>query len=605
MENGIAKYIKKCRPNNLLSSLSFLAFFPIIVILIILISTAPADKYEMSIYDAYPNYFWYLLMFSIFFGMITIIKCFLKNDYSIDNKFLFTGYFSIAMANAILLLMPLIRGYTIFGRADVLAHIGFIKDILHSGHLGSNYYPSIHIIAADLSLISTIDIPLQIALIPALFWTFAIVSFYLLFNRISRDRLESFLMLAPVLIPIIGIVPPGYGFFPFFLSFCTLPLLLHLFFKSRLSQKRIEFTFLILIFIIFNVFLHPLTLILIVLILLGMEFSLKMVTRFKLLNVSKIEHSYTLILISSIILLMWNYSIYLFISENLRQIWFFLVGNDTDSQYTIISNMTSSYNVSPVDLIKLIINLYGQTIFIILISTFCLLYIYKKNIRSYYLFISISEFLLAMITSFIVFLFLYSISFNRIYIASIPFSLILIGFVSYNILKAKDSNKLARNLILSLLILVLILTLYFSVFNLYPYPTIKKINQQVSRGELAGMETFFNSRNESLLILSLGITQLEFHNAIFGRMANRKDILFGRETSPADHFGYMNYTSFSHVYKTSRYFILTTPGKDFYRFIFPEYKEFWRYTEDDFDRLNDDSGVDLIYSNGDLTTYLI
>lgn len=108
-----------------------------------------------------------------------------------------------------------------------------------------------------------------------------------------------------------------------------------------------------------------------------------------------------------------------------------------------------------------------------------------------------------------------------------------------------------------------------------------------------------------MLILSLGITQLEFHNAIFGRMANRKDILFGRETSPADHFGYMNYTSFSHVYKTSRYFILTTPGKDFYRFIFPEYKEFWRYTEDDFDRLNDDSGVDLIYSNGDLTTYLI
>jgi hypothetical protein len=145
-----------------------------------------------------------------------------------------------------------------------------------------------------------------------------------------------------------------------------------------------------------------------------------------------------------------------------------------------------------------------------------------------------------------------------------------------------------------------------SLMNLYPSPRIVEVNQQVTTGELEGMDFFFSHRDDHIIILEWGIEQERFYDAIYGSNAPRNLILYETNaTIPIPHFGYDRHSSFGDSYDSPRYFLLTNLGRQYFPTIFPRQSESWRFTPLDFNSLMTDSKVNLIISNGQLETYMI
>ena len=109
--------------------LSIFIFSLILLNLAIIVRNPGVEGYEISLYDEYPVYLWYSILSCIFICQIILLISFFSNS---KNSILWkTACIGIVLSNSILILMPLIRGYTIYGYGDPCAHIGFIKDMLN------------------------------------------------------------------------------------------------------------------------------------------------------------------------------------------------------------------------------------------------------------------------------------------------------------------------------------------------------------------------------------------------------------------------------------------------------------------------------------------
>ncbi len=81
------------------------------------------------------------------------------------------------------------------------------------------------------------------------------------------------------------------------------------------------------------------------------------------------------------------------------------------------------------------------------------------------------------------------------------------------------------------------------------------------------------------------------------------DLSRPNRTTVIDYFGYRNKTSITKYYGRPVYLIFNDLGKNFYPQTFPGYDDKWRFTPDDFKRLNNDPNVLSIYDNGNLEIY--
>ncbi len=139
---------------NIDKLLATVAFIFIATALFVVATACPATGYEISIYDAYPSYFWFFIIAAIACGIIILVR---QAFAETPSHWWIAGFLAIMFANLVILLLPIFRGYATMGRWDVLSHIGYTRDILLTGHLTSygeavaNYYPVIHIIIATLS----------------------------------------------------------------------------------------------------------------------------------------------------------------------------------------------------------------------------------------------------------------------------------------------------------------------------------------------------------------------------------------------------------------------------------------------------------------------
>ena len=176
--------------NVTIKIIAIIAFTFIISALTIISKTSPASGYEISIYDAYPWYFWVFIITSIFMGQIILVRSALSSDKS--DRLCFFGFLAIITTNIILLFMPFIRGYATYGRGDVLSHIGYIKDILRTASFGTdNFYPLDHILTASLSYITSINVEHAVNIIPPIFSLFYIISIYFLARQIFERKAED------------------------------------------------------------------------------------------------------------------------------------------------------------------------------------------------------------------------------------------------------------------------------------------------------------------------------------------------------------------------------------------------------------------------------
>jgi len=272
--------------------------------------------------------------------------------------------------------------------------------------------------------------------------------------------------------------------------------------------------------------------------------------------------------------------------------------------------LANTVNLNPAEFINLALNGYGQSIMLGLLSILCILHLIhiflKERSIGFIQLFSAFVFLVFFILTISSFFSYYIVGFGRYYMIAILFSFILIPSTICSILKPHQSSK-PYYFKLAILILALIFITSFSTFNLYQSPRIKYVGQQVASSEFYGMKIFFDKRNDDLSIYEYGPSQGRFYDAIFGQNSKRKNIRAEADAALAvlpPHFGYATNSTLGSTYKDPIYFILTDAGRDFYRYVFPEYISRWKFTSGDFNTLKKDTSVEQIYTNGNLEAYL-
>lgn len=516
---------EQVRNQRIVKTLSILAFCSITLALIVIARAPSSNGYEMSIYDAYPFYFWLLIIISIIIGQLVLLS---QVIFHFESKYWIFGYAAILTADIVLLLIPLIRGYVTFGSGDVLSHIGFMNAIFSSGHVNAgdyqqDMYPIEHILGVTISLFSGIKIISLPLIVPAIFTMFYAVSFYILAKQLFKRQGEVLLTLLFASVLLFGafnvlFVPNGQ-------SLMLIPFFLYLFFRSSRFDHRREFTSLAIITLFSIVFFHPFTTLAIIgtILIAGVSYSITSKKKGNFLPFNA-RINFNLLLIALITFFAWQAYASLVV-QSLQYAYGALLG----TQATTLGGVTNTFSYgqpSFIDVIRVLLNIYGQYIIIGLLSLFCIFNLFIMMKRNRFipefpqLFASLGFVLFSVFAALLFFSFQVE-DFLRPYFFALVFSTILIPSLVYPVLRANENKNRTVNVSKivrpTLICLLLVSILYFSVFNLYLSPISLAANQQVSSAELTGMTTFFKVNDQKTQAVELGLYQFRFYDAIVGR----------------------------------------------------------------------------------------
>lgn len=584
-----------------------MAFFFILVLLTIVFGVGSATSYEFSIYDAYPWYFWVFFLSAVVCGQAVILGSAITR--SEKNYWLF-GLVAILISNAILLFLPIIREYYIYGDADVLTHIGYMNDILRTSSIGGNHYPIDHLLGVTIHLLSGLSLPAIIHIIPPLFSFFFILSMYFVGKAIFLNKYER--MILVLLASILMFGNWNVNFTPNSQAIFLVPLILYLAFKIYYGVNTNKFYILLLLLSSLIVFYHPLVTIMVILILCLMQVMEYFLERYQNSGSKKVNYTYTIFFMVALFSI---WSSYLIMATDLMlPILGRLFGNENiESEFQKNFSIVSKVTIDPLYLIKLIFSVYGQWILLGILSLFSIGLILKsiknqKTESKFYQGILVLGFITISILSVAMLFVNGSFDFGRVYSFATLFSLLLIPIGVYLFLYSNPNNKSSARKIITFLgvIFIIFWVTYFSTFNLYYSPNIKYANQQVPKSDYTGMSTFFSMRDDSLPILELGVFSFRYFDAIYGVSAERVNIDYIEEDAvPPDHFGYQNATVSGDFLNNSKFVILNDKGRGFYQHIYPEFKNNWRFLPGDFEQLKFNSKIQQIYSNKNLEIFRV
>ena len=577
--------------------------------LLIILLTSPASSYEFSIYDAYPNYLWYIVIASIFLGQVCAVLSVLDDS---TSKYWPLGFLAAVIANCLLLSLPVIRGYFIYGSGDILTHIGYMKDIGNYASIGSNHYPILHMLGFSMHEFTGLSFGIITMIIPPIFSIVSILYWYILGKEIFNDKSKVVILVLIAFLPMYGVM--NSLFTPNHESFLMLPLVLYCLIKSQNAADKREVSAILITLSLLIVLFHPLIAIMVMSIY-ALQYVSDLISKLTLSSKPHAKNTWIVIAIMAMIFSIWSTYIYL-LTDVLDPLISSIMGTDAvESELLAQLDLLSQVEVDIIYLIKLGLFTYGLDAILgllALISILYLLILYTKEG------IKIPRFLLFSIVCFIVFFTLgvtifFTINefgYGRVYKVARIFSLIIISSSAVTAYRRlQNISNLKRVIFCTLTCTLVIMLIVLSAFTFHLSPTIKQMNQQVPMSDYYGMATFFEKRDDTILILEHGTSQMRFHDAIYGRSYPEVNIRYdwggGNSLLPVDHFGYNASYSLGSNYDGKRYFLLTTQGKDFYEHMYPEFPDKWRFIERDFERLESDASVIRVCSNGNLALYLI
>lgn len=157
------------------------------------------------------------------------------------------------------------------------------------------------------------------------------------------------------------------------------------------------------------------------------------------------------------------------------------------------------------------------------------------------------------------------------------------------------------NLRVAFVILVIFGLFVGGMLNLYPSPYNLIQSYQNPHSEVTGMAYIYEHRDVNVPLSGITVAPGRFAHALLTpeeRAVQRLSMYLDLDQGAAPwHFGYDRYPSISFVYDEETDLVIKQHDKVIYVDYFPDMAQF-RYTSQDFERLNDDSGVALLYSNG-------
>ena len=614
------EFIKSRNENRVIKITAIIAFIFVILALTIIARTPPASGYELSIYDAYPWYFWVLIV-SVFLLVIsiTLYRIFFTTT-SIDSNWLYV-WLPVLLAYFILFLLPFFRGYPAYGRGDTLTHIGYIKDILATGGVLGNGYPISHILVAILGYITAIDINIFVITLPALFTILYIIWVSKLSSIIFKEKA---MVLLVTIFSLFLMYERVQQFCPFNASLFFLPFFLYVFYKRKGS---LSYTIIFVILLLLLPFLHIFFSITLIIALLALWFSdraweklsgLKIKSRFfdflSDSNITKRDYEAAIVLLS-VAAGWWAIHSYLSAIGHILS-WVLYSAGETPVIYKNL-NALAAADLTTYQTIRVFWTRMGNVLFfyflpVILLIVFFFLSRYR-NLRSkidknvfQFVVIYLSFFLLSILFLFAKDYFNYGRIYRFVIISSIIISTMLIWRLINNLsYKSKKAVFVAMLLILCFLMVSNIFTVHRSPINSYA-------NSQVSSMELNGARWCFDNFEEgrTVKIRRNTLAIFRFHDAICGRSSS-SPFHYNREPIP-DEFGYEGNETIADSFdistneKLNVYMFFTLMDKIYHKIFF---KDLWSraksYSDENVEKLNDDYTANKLYSNGECTIWLI
>lgn len=554
--------------DRLTKALSIMASSCIIVALLVVTKAPSATGYEISIYDAYPWYFWALFILSNVLAICAILQIPAKNIGLWRYPF-----FILIFNHVLILLLPLIRNYYFFGGgSDSMVHFGDLLLLLKENHISyDNFYPTLIIFSANLQIFvnpSIMHIPLYTNII---FYLVFLLTIPLLAKGISRNQAEFKLLLC------LGtILFWWHNFAPFSNSIFFFPIIIYLFY---MAQNRVENTLLLLVLSIFMIFLHPLSFFFLLII-------------FAIGSISNISNKYfrhcpTAKMSSKMMGGLWSiliigFLISWYLNHNVYNDVFTQIMGKTGGALAPIESYSSILaKARLIDTIKVFFLMYFDIFLLLVCSLFFSIYfiVYRKlkNTFDYVFQFGIFSFL-----TLAFFLGNFIVGFRPISLAII-FSLFII---SLGIGKKYVDKRRIKMLLVMLFLTILII----STFNFYNSPLTKTLNPSLTNMELTGLEWLFKNHVRE----GGNVYSYERLNK-WSRIRTPDQILWSRQ--PPDRLNFSNEETNE---GKLLYFYIPKRTRILYPILHPGYEDYWKYSPSDFKKLENSTSVNKLYVAGEV-----
>lgn len=575
-------------------------FALLFLLTVILFLTPPASGYEISIYDAYPIYFWVIGCLALLVGNVVIVR----SAYDETSDWVY-GLLLVLCVVGLITLLSYFRGYTLLGRADVLTHVGFITDIQKTnGVTSGNIYPNIHLLVLSLAFATGLEPMTMLTSVGAIASVFGITSILaLLMVTFGRRRALLSIPFATVVI--------GVQSAPFLMSSLLVPFVLYLFVKER-QTKALHVRAALATVLFSMVLYHPITTVFLLLVFATYSVA-RFLTRRNILPTSSSEiddpvGSMPLSQLMIAVFAIW----YLDFEKIIVRIEIVLqntlgpVGGSS-APIDTYSSTVNQYSPALLDLVQIFTLRYGAAaILLVLAGLYSLLLALAilsgraEVSRFESMFVGGLALFSGAAAVFLVVDLL--VGFGRPLVYATLFGALLAGglFISLS------RNESLRPFVNGALYVTLAVLIVVSTFGLYAAPAQIETNQQVTENEFDGSTWYLEHRDDDVALSEFGIETYRFRDAIYGRNTYTADQVVTSDTTRIPpHFNYTEHETLGASYERDQYMILTTRGRIFYQEVYPDYRQFWSFQPSDFQRLPQDETVSHVYSNGGYDVYRV
>lgn len=582
-------FLNRSQLNSLFVSSRIAEILLFVYTSVIVLSTTAARSYEISVHAGIPS--------SFFVSIIAIFVLIIFQHMLQPDKVSFISCLVRLVIGIVLLQsVPFMRGYHLFVSGDGMYHIGVVRRMIANGTFGlNNHYPALHILTAELSVITKLNVVDLAQGIPGLFAILTIVLATILGRSIinGTEVRSGLLLLIPVPL-LIG----NTNFAPFALGEILL-LFVFLIHLLAIDSPRWEVLQTIVFFGL--VIFHPLLSIFWIIFMLAAALLKRSGTVSNWTAQQYQDVSLSHFTLFTLVFLAWSKYTGLIsgpITSFLLNIGLIpsaggTGGNSPQSQLSIYVEALSTSSPQIFDLIILIVSRYGKIgipVGISLIAASYYLTRYRKLEE-----VSLSGH--TKIERNIIPLLFLLILFFPLSVAGLIFPLPF-GFTRILIFPTITSGVLivylvGRNLdthsLFSIIILVIFITGTISINVSTTYNSVYegRPNIQITNMETEGMNWVITQRNQGPYFETLvPLTR-------FISMTNHGSI--GTVSTPPEHL------RFDH--SPPGIFLVTTLNKIVYPSFYPDYEDEWKYAPEDYKRV--DTTKSKIYSNSGFEVYLI
>jgi hypothetical protein len=488
----------------------------VFILTVILFLTPEAGGYEFSVYRGYPAIFWGLVVGGLFIGQLVIVRATIGTETTIRSWPF--GVVLIMAVEALLFLLPYFRGYQAYDRADVLTHVGFIRNIHILGDIPpSDIYPNIHLLTLTFSYATGIE-PLHIINgISVVIPLFSVVAWYALIRRLyDGERALLTLPFALVLVAGGAYVNPS----PFTQSSVFIPFVLYLFVRERQTRSIPSRVALVLTSIALVIY-HPLTTVFLIFGLIS-YFVATSVRNWKFPVVSGTGWTNSRgkglpIQLMAVLFLSWYYSFDPILNRSQEAIQSLVGTSDSQSTLDQYGSVVSETSPQISDLLRIGFSKYGISGLLMGIAgLYILLMCYNAVSRK----AELSDYELSFSLSFIGFTLLSVLflafdlvaGFGRPLIYVNIFAVLLSGPLFWNLYQQFDINSVVTGLLCVLLFAHVV----FGVVTLYHSPVQAETSHQVTEVELEGSQWLLDHRDQYMGTVEYGISFYRFGDAYYG-----------------------------------------------------------------------------------------